>query len=64
MARRRRTQNEVEQFVKSRMNELAHAEDLLTLQEVLDLVCHEYDITTLEAVKLIGHAKLHFECFD
>ncbi|HTD22526.1 MAG TPA: hypothetical protein VK738_07720 [Terriglobales bacterium] len=46
------------------MNQLAHAEDLLTVREVLDLVCHEFDITTLEAVKLIGHAKLHFECFD
>lgn len=64
MARRRRTQTNVEQFVKAKMNELAHAEDLLTLQEVLDLVCHEFDVTPLEAVKLIGHAKLHFECFD
>jgi hypothetical protein len=50
--------------VKEKMNELAHADDLLTLGEVLDLMCHEFDITTLEAVKLIAHAKLHFECFD
>jgi hypothetical protein len=64
MARQQNTPNDVEQFVKAKMNELAHAEDLLTLQEILDLVCHEFDITTLEAVKLIGHAKLHFECFD
>ena len=64
MSRVRKTHTEVEQFVKSKMNALAHAEDLLTIQEVLDLVCHEFDVTTLEAVKLIGHAKLHFECFD
>jgi hypothetical protein len=64
MRRPRKTQGSVEQFVKSKMNQLAHAEDLLTLREVLDLVCHEFDITTLEAIKLIGHAKLHFECFD
>ena len=64
MARVRRTQTEIEQFVKSKMNQLAHAEDLLTVQEVLDLVCHEFDVTPLEALKLIGHAKLHFECFD
>ncbi|HTC93149.1 MAG TPA: hypothetical protein VK699_06835 [Terriglobales bacterium] len=60
----RKSQTDVEQFVKRKMNELAQADDLLTLQEVLDLVCHEYDITPLEAVKLIGHAKLAFECFD
>jgi hypothetical protein len=64
MPRPRTTQGAVEQFVKRKMNELAHADDLLTLLEVLDLVCHEYDVTPLEAVKLIGHAKLHFECFD
>ena len=64
MTRARRTQTEIEQFVKSKMNQLAHAEDLLTVQEVLDLVCHEFDVTPLEALKLIGHAKLHFECFD
>jgi len=64
MSRIRRSQTNVEQFVKRKMNELAHADDLLTLHEVLDLVCHEFDVTTLEAVKLIGHAKLHFECFD
>jgi hypothetical protein len=64
MPRTRRTQGSIEKFVKSKMNQLAHADDLLTLGEVLDLVCHEYDITTLEAVKLIGHAKLSFECFD
>ena len=64
MTRRRKTQSNVEQFVKAKMNQLAHAEDLLTLQEILDLVCHEFDLTTLEAVKLIGHAKLNFECFD
>lgn len=64
MPRVRRTQTEIEQFVKSKMNQLAHAEDLLTVQEVLDLVCHEFDVTPLEALKLIGHAKLHFECFD
>jgi len=64
MTRVRKSQTDVEQFVKRKMNELAHADDLLTMREVLDLVCHEYDITTLEAVKLIGHAKLHFECFD
>jgi hypothetical protein len=64
MARRRKTQNKVEQFVKAKMNELAQAEDLLTLQEILDLVCHEFDLTTLEAIKLIGHARLNFECFD
>jgi len=64
LTRVRKTQTEVEQFVKSKMNKLAHAEDLLTLQEVLDLVCHEFDVTPLEALKLIGHAKLNFECFD
>src|SRR5579859_1080176 len=64
MSRIRMSQTNVEQFVKRKMNELAHADDLLTLHEVLDLVCHEFDVTTLEAVKLIGHAKLHFECFD
>jgi len=64
MARRRKTQNNVEKFVKAKMNELAQAEDLLTLQEILDMICHEFDLTTLEAVKLIGHARLHFECFD
>ena len=64
MSRVRKTQTEVEQFVKSKMNALAHAEDLLTVREVLDLVCHEFDVTTLEAIKLIGHAKLTFECFD
>jgi len=64
VARARRTQTAVEQFVKSKMNNLAHADDLLTLQEVLDLVCHEFDVTPLEALKLIGHAKLNFEFFD
>ena len=64
MPRVRKTQTQVEQFVKEKMNELAHADDLLTLGEVLDLMCHEFDITTLEAVKLIAHAKLNFECFD
>lgn len=64
MTRVRKSHTNVEQFVKRKMNELAHAEDLLTVREVLDLVCHEYDITPLEAIKLIGHAKLHFECFD
>jgi len=64
MTRVRKSQTDVERFVKRKMNELAHADDLLTLQEILDLVCHEYDVTPLEAFKLISHAKLHFECFD
>lgn len=64
MTRVRKSQTDVEQFVKRKMNELAHADDLLTLHEVLDLVSHEFEVTPLEAVKLISHAKLHFECFD